>query len=62
MNVQYKIFKCIDVKGWLYNGNTNGLSESIISITRANALVHCPYVRDDDVVVVAATDDDKIVG
>ena len=62
MNVQYKIFKCIDVKGWLYNGNTNGLSESIISITRANALVHCPYVKDDDVVVVAATDDDKIVG
>lgn len=62
MNVQYKIFKCIDVKDWLYNGNTNGLSESIISITRANALVHCPYVRDDDVVVVAATADDKIVG
>lgn len=60
--IQYTIYKCIDIKDWLCDGKTNGLSESIISFTRANALIHCPYVKDDDVLIVSAMDGETLVG
>ena len=62
MSVQYKIFNRADVRDWIYFGKSNGLSESIISLTRANALLHCPDVKDDDTLVIAAVDGERVVG
>ena len=60
--IDYKTYTAKDVREWIDDGAKNGLSENIISLTRANALVHCPYVKDDDVLVVSALDGDKVVG
>lgn len=60
--IDYKTYSAKDVRAWLENGANNGLSENIISPTRANALLHCPYVKDDSVLVVSAKDGEKVVG
>ncbi len=60
--IDYKTYSAKDVRAWLENGANNGLSENIISRTRANALAHCPCVKDDDVLVVSAKDGEKVVG
>lgn len=62
MEITYNTYSAADVRSWIESGAQNGLSEQIISITRANALLHCPYVKDDDVLVVSAMDGDKVVG
>lgn len=62
MSVTYHTYKAKDVRAWIEDGVLNGMSESIISLTRANALFHCPYVKDDDVLVVSAMDGEKVVG
>ena len=62
MSVTYYTYKAKDVRAWIENGAKNGLSEQIISLTRANALLHCPYVKDKDVLVVSAMDGEKVVG
>ena len=60
--IEYKTYNVKEVRAWLKDGVQNGLSESIISLTRANALLHCPYVKDDDVLVVSAMDGESVVG
>lgn len=60
--IEYHQHTAKDVRAWLENGANNGLSENIISLTRANALAHCPCVKDDDVLVVSAKDGEKVVG
>lgn len=60
--IEYHTYKAKDVREWIENGAQNGLSESIISMTRANALLYCPYVKDDDVLVVSAMDGETVVG
>lgn len=60
--IEYHQHTAKDVRAWLENGANNGLSENIISRTRANALAHCPCVKDDDVLVVSAKDGEKVVG
>ena len=60
--IDYKTYTAKDVRAWIDKGVNNGLSENIISLTRANALVHCPCVKDDDVLVVSAKDGEKVVG
>lgn len=60
--IEYHQHTAKDVRAWLENGANNGLSENIISRTRANALAHCPCVKDDDVLVVSANDGEKVVG
>ena len=60
--IQYHTYTVADLKAWINQGENNGLSERIISLTRANALLHCPYVKDDDVVVISAMDGDSVVG
>lgn len=60
--IQYHIYTAADLKAWIIRGENNGLSERVISLTRANALLHCPYVKDDSVVVIAAMDGDDVVG
>lgn len=60
--VEYQTYRAKDVREWIERGAKNGLSENIISRTRANALAHCPCVKDDDVLVVSAKDGEKVVG
>ena len=60
--IEYHTYIAKDVRDWIEDGSQNGLSEQIISLTRANALIHCPYVKDDDVLVVSAMDGEKVVG
>lgn len=60
--IDYKTYSVKDVREWLEEDANNGLSENIISRTRANALAHCPCVKDEDVLVVSAKDGEKVVG
>lgn len=60
--IEYHQHTAKDVRAWLDKDVNNGLSENIISLTRANALAHCPCVKDDDVLVVSAKDGDKVIG
>lgn len=60
--IDYKTYSAKDVRDWLENGANNGLSENIISRSRANALAHCPCVKAEDVLVVSAKDGKKVVG
>ena len=60
--IDYKTYSVKEVRAWLEKGTKNGLSEDIISLTRANALAHCPCVKDEDVLVVSAKDGEKVVG
>lgn len=60
--IEYHTYTAKDVRAWLDKDVNNGLSENIISRTRANALAHCPCVKDDDILVVSAKDDEKVVG
>lgn len=60
--IKYHNYKVADVRAWLYEGADNGLSEQVISKTRANAILHNPYIKDDMVIVVSATDNDQVVG
>lgn len=62
IDIQYHNYTCHDVREWLCEGKSNGLSEQIISRVRADSLIHNPFVKDDDVIVVSATDNEKIVG
>ena len=62
MSVTYHKHTASDIKAWLYNGASNGLSEQVISKTRAYSLIHNPYVTDESVIVVSASDGDTLVG
>ena len=53
-NIRLELFTVRQVREWLERGTTErGLSEEIIPRTRAWAIVHNPYVYDDDLVAVA---------
>lgn len=60
--IQYHSYTAKDLKAWILRGENNGLSERIISLTRANALMHSPYVKDNDVLVISAMDGNVVVG
>lgn len=60
--IEYHQHTAKDVRAWLDKDVNNGLSENIISRTRANALALCPCVKDEDVLVVSAKDGERVVG
>ena len=62
MEISYKTYTVKEVRAWLYEGVQNGLSEQIITKTRANSIIHNPYVKDDMVIVVAAFYGENVVG
>ena len=52
--VDIKLYTVAQLKYWLmHNKPTEGLSEQVIAPTRAWAIIHNPYVRDDDAIVAA---------
>lgn len=62
MSVVYQTHTVSEIRNWLELGKNDSILDHAISRTRANALAHCPYVKDDDVLVVTATDGEKVVG
>ena len=51
---EIKIYTAKELRAWLYSNHADdGLSEAVISASRAAAIVGNPYVKDDDPVVAA---------
>ena len=49
------------LKEWLVQNNApSGLSEQVIAPTRAWAIIHNPYVKDDDAIVAAIFEDNQL--
>lgn len=56
-----KYYTVADLKQWLFcNAPQEGLSEQIIAPTRAWAIIHNPYVRDEDAIVAAIFEDGEL--
>lgn len=58
---ELKIFTVKDLRDWLENNRpAEGLSERVIAPTRAWAIVHNPYVKDEDAIVAAIFEDGEL--
>lgn len=58
---ELKLYTVAQLKDWLlHNQVADGLSEQIIAPSRAWAIVHNPYVKDDDPVVAAIFEDGEV--
>ena len=60
--IEYQTYTASEIREWLNNGYYDNILDNAISKTRANALAHCPCVKDEDVLVVSAKDGEKVVG
>lgn len=58
----YNIYTIREVREWLINNKSNGLSEYCIVLTRAYALVNNPCAKDDDPAIVVTYDADRPIG
>lgn len=55
---ELKLYTVADIREWLVNNKpAKGLSGQVIDPTRAWAIIHNPYVKDDDAVVAAIFED-----
>ena len=58
---ELKIYTVKDLREWLGNNHpAEGLSERVIAPTRAWAIVHNPYVKDEDAIVAAIFEDGEL--
>lgn len=58
---ELKIYTVKDLREWLENDHpAEGLSERVIAPTRAWAIIHNPYVKDEDAIVVAIFEDGEL--
>lgn len=56
-----KLYTAKDLRDWLeHNRPAEGLSERVIAPTRAWAIIHNPYVKDDDAIVAAIFEDGQL--
>ena len=54
---EIKLFSIVDLRNWLENNQlVEGLSDAVISPSRAYAILHNPYVKDEDHVVATIYD------
>ena len=59
--VDIKLYTVAEIREWLVNNKpTEGLSEQIIASSRAWAIIHNPYVKDDDPVLAAIFEDGEM--
>ena len=58
---ELKLYTVVQIREWLMNNHaTEGLSEQVIAPTRAWAIIHNPYVKDDDAIVAAIFEDGRL--
>ena len=58
---ELKLYTVKDLRDWLeHNQAAEGLSEQVIAPTRAWAIIHNPYVKDDDAIVAAIFEDSQL--
>lgn len=58
---ELKIYTVKDLREWLEkNHPADGLSERVIAPTRAGAIVHNPYVKENDAIVAAIFEDEEL--
>ena len=56
-----KLYTVADLREWLTNNHpAEGLSERVIAPTRAWAIIHNPYVKDEDAIVAAIFEDREL--
>lgn len=60
--IDIRVYTIGDLKNWVMHNEKNGLSESVISRSRAFAMIHNPYAQDDQPALSVAFDDGKMVG
>lgn len=58
---ELKLYTVAQIRDWLeHNHLAEGLSEQVIAPTRAWAIIHNPYVKDDDAIVAAIFEDGEL--
>lgn len=58
---ELKLYTVAQIREWLVNNKlAEGLSEQVIAPTRAWAIIHNPYVKDDDAIVAAIFEDGQL--
>ena len=58
---ELKLYTVADLREWLENNRpAEGLSERVIAPTRAWAIIHNPYVKDEDAIVAAIFEDGEL--
>ena len=58
---ELKLYTVKDLREWLENNHpADGVSERVIAPTRAWAIVHNPYVKDEDAIVAAIFEDGEL--
>lgn len=58
---ELNVYTVADIREWLENNKpAEGLSERVIAPTRAWAIVHNPYVKDEDAIVAAIFEDSEL--
>ena len=58
---ELKLYTVAQIREWLVNNKSAvGLSEQVIAPTRAWAIVHNPYVKEDDAIVAAIFEDGQL--
>lgn len=58
---ELKLYTVADLREWLENNRpAEGLSERVIAPTRAWAIIHNPYIKEDDTIVAAIFEDDEL--
>ena len=58
---ELKLYTVKDLREWLKNDHpAEGLSERVIAPTRAWAIIHNPYVKDEDAIVAAIFEDGEL--
>ena len=56
-----RLYTVKDLREWLENNHpADGLSERVIAPSRAGAIIHNPYVKDDDAIVAAIFEDGEL--
>ena len=59
--VDIKLYSVAQLREWLENNHpAEGLTEQVIAPTRAWAIIHNPYVKDDDAIVAAIFEDGQL--
>ena len=58
---EIKLYTVVQIREWLMNNKpAEGLSEQVIAPTRAWAIIHNPYVKDNDAIVAAIFEDGEL--